>query len=74
MSVKKEKMMVTQEEVDKLPAISLDEFEARVEELLGRNESLKRLVVDARGWGNLKPHFLRDLFWLIGARPLFNKY
>lgn len=64
-------MGISQEQIDKLPLISLDEFEGKVVEFKKTNLVLQK---HHGGWQSLPPHLLKHLFVKIGAKPIVNKY
>ena len=67
-------MLVSQEEVDKLPLIELKEFEIRFEKLANEHWLIGKLYKELGSWENFAPHLRRQLFEKIGARPIINKY
>ena len=66
--------MISQETVDRLPVIPLNEFNEKVNELCKSNWVLKKLWTECGGLEEMAPHLQRDLFNRIGAKPLINKY
>lgn len=67
-------MHVTQEEVDRLPLIPLDEFEFKVNDFGKENIIVRKLCKDLGSWEKFPAHLLRQLFSKIGAKPIINKY
>lgn len=66
--------MITQEQIDVLPLIPLEEFRKKVEEQKKNNFVIRKLDNECGGWESWPPHLIRDLFFRIGARPIINKY
>jgi hypothetical protein len=67
--------MATQEEIEKLPTISIDKFYTKLKEIGEKNWKIRKLFCEpleengAIDWDAFQPCLLRDLFMRIGACP-----
>jgi len=65
---------ITQEQVDSLPIIPLNEFNEKIEKFKKENWLVNKLINELGSWENFPPHLIRDLFYRLGSKPQINKY